>query len=108
MYQQLRQVEFMLNRQWRDVDLQEIETAARKSLEAVRKQVQLAQATAKDYELVESEEDTHAQVRLLPKVVRSLEQLRAGILKSSEYDLIGTVDVAQLSAQLDELIDRMR
>jgi len=34
--------------------------------------------------------------------------LRAGILKASEYDLVGAVDVAQISAQLDELIDRLR
>jgi hypothetical protein len=108
MYQQLRQVEFMLKGFWRNIDLQELETAARKSLEAVRRQVQLAQAVAKDYEFVESEEDTRAQVRLLPKLVKALEQLRTGILKSSEYDLVGAVDVAQLTSQLDELIDRLR
>lgn len=98
----------MLNGFWREIDLQALETAARKSLEAVRKQMQLAQSVAKDYEFVESEEDTRAQVRLLPRVVKALEQLRAGILKSSEFDLVGAVDVAQLTSQLDELIDRLR
>lgn len=108
MYQQLRQVEFMLKGFWRNIDLQDLETSSRKSLEVVRQQLQLAQAVAKDYEFVESEEDTRAQVRLLPKVIKALEQLRAGILKSSEYDLVGAVDVAQLTSQLDELTDRLR
>lgn len=108
MYQQLRQVEFMLNGFWREIDPQELETGARRSLEAVRRYVQLAQAAAKDYEFVESEEDTRAQIRLLPKVVKALEQLRAGILKSSEYELVGAVDVAQLTSQLDELTERLR
>ncbi len=108
MYQQLRQVEFMLKGFRRNIDLQDLETSSRKSLEVVRQQLQLAQAVAKDYEFVESEEDTRAQVRLLPKVIKALEQLRAGILKSSEYDLVGAVDVAQLTSQLDELTDRLR
>jgi hypothetical protein len=107
-YQQLRQVEFTLNALWGNVELQDLETPARRSLEAVRRQVYSAQVVAKDYEMSESEEDTRAQLKLLPKAVKSLEQLRASILKASEYDLIGAVDIALMSAQLDELIDRLR
>jgi hypothetical protein len=107
-YQELRQVEFALGSLWGNVELQDLDTPARKALEATRRQVQAAQAVAKDYEFSESEEDTRAQLRLLPKAVKSLEQLRGYILKASEYDLLGAVDVAQLSAQLDTLIDRLR
>lgn len=107
-YQQLRQVEFTLGSLWGNVDLQDLDTSPRKAIEATRRQVQAAQAVAKDYEFSESEEDTRAQLRLLPKTVKSLEQLRACILKASEYDLLGAVDVAQLSAELDALIDRLR
>lgn len=108
MYNQLRQINFALNRLWNATDPQSLEAPARKSLDAVRRQVQAAQATIRDYELLELEEDTKAQLRILPKAVKALEQLRSGILKSSEYDLIGPVDVAQLTAELDELIDKLR
>ncbi len=107
-YHQLRQIGFVLNGLWNGIDLPALDNGARRALDAVRRHVQTAQAVARDYELLESEEDTRAQLRLLPKAVVSLEQLRAAILKASEYDLIGPVDVAQLSAQLDELIDRLR
>lgn len=107
-YQQLRQIEFTLNGLWNGTELQDLEPAARKSVELVKRQVFAAQAAAKDYELSELEEDTRAQLRLLPKAIKTLEQLRAGMLKTSEYELIGVVDVAQLSAELDELIDRLK
>lgn len=107
-YQQLRQIEMVLNRLWGGLDTHELDPAGRKSLETVRRQIRAAQAAARDYELAEYEEDTKAQLKLLPKTVKALEQLRSSILKASEYDLVGAVDVAQISAQLDELIDRLR
>ena len=107
-FQQLRQIEMVLNRLWGGLDTRELDPAGRKSLETVRRQIRAAQATARDYEIAGYEEDTRAQLKLLPKTVKALEQLRAGILKASEYDLVGAVDVAQISAQLDELIDRLR
>lgn len=107
-YQELRQIEFTLVASWRGLDLQELETPARRSIEAVRRQAQLAQAVAKDYEMSAAEEDTRAQLRLLPKIIKALEQLRSAILKASEYELVGPVDVAQLSALVDDQIDRLR
>ncbi len=106
-YQQLRQINFVLNRLWSDIDPQSLDSSSRKALDAVRRQIQTAQAIVRDYELSEYEEDTRAQLRILPKAVKALEQLRASVLKASEYDLIGPVDVAQLSSQLDELIDKL-
>lgn len=108
MYQQLRQVEFGLNRLWNGVDAALLEVPARRSLEAVRRHVRQAQALARDYEISEAEEDTRLQIRLLPRLIKGLEQLRIAILKASEYDLIGAVDVAQQTAQLDASIERLR
>ncbi len=107
-YQQLRNIGFSINRLWSNMDVQDFEPAARKSIEAVRRCIQAAQSVAKDYEMTEAEEDTKAQLRLMPKLVKALDQLRASILKASEYDLIGVVDVAQLSAELDDLTERYR
>lgn len=82
--------------------------AAQKAYDTLYRRVQLAQHVVRDYEQSAAEEDTRTQLRLLPKVVKCLEELRESILVASQHDLVGAVDVAQLSAQLDELIDRLR
>lgn len=104
-YRQLRQVEFQVQR-WRPG--LETERAAQKAFATLLRRVQMASAVARDYEMSEFEEDTRAQLRLLPRVVKELEAVREALLKASEYDLVGAVDVAQLSAQLDELSDSLR
>lgn len=104
-YQQLRQVEFLVQG-WRPHA--DASRGAHKAYDGLYRRVQLTTAVLRDYELSESEEDTRAQLRTLPKAVKSLEQLRESVLYASEYDLIGVVDVAQLTSQLDELIDRLR
>jgi hypothetical protein len=106
-YQQLWQIEHTLVGLWNKIDLQDLETPARRSIEAFRRQMQITKAIARDYEMSEAEEDPLAQLRLLPKLAKAIEQLRATILKASEYDLVGAVDVAQLSAILDEQLDRL-
>lgn len=78
------------------------------AFESMQKRARAAQRVLKDYEMSESEEDTRAQLRILPKAVKGLEQLRESLLDASQYDLIGAVDVAQQSAQIDELIDRLK
>jgi hypothetical protein len=104
-YRQLRQIEFTVQgwRQYGDVDRE-----AAKAYEALLRRVQRSGVVLKDYEELELAEDTRAQLRALPKVVKSLEQVRESILKASEHDLVGAVDVAHLSAELDELIARLR
>ncbi len=104
-YQQLRQIEFMINGLRPEMDADRV---VHKAFESLQKKVQVAQQTLKDYEMAESEEDTRAQLRILPRAVKSLEQLREAVLHASQYDLIGPVDVAQQSAEIDELIDRLK
>ncbi len=104
-YQQLRQVGFTVNRLRPDMGADQV---VQKAFADLQKRVLAAQRILRDYEMTESEEDTRAQLRILPKAVKSLEQLRESILHASQYDLIGAVDVAQQSAQIDGLIDRLR
>jgi hypothetical protein len=102
-YQQLRQVEFTvqgLRPGW------EAARPAQKAYDALLRQVQASQHALRDYEL--SVDDARAQARLLPRGIKSIEGVRAGILKASEFELIGAVQVAHMTAQLDELIDRLR
>jgi hypothetical protein len=106
-YQQLRQIEASVNRFGNAIDRDAQTAASMRSFEALRRDVRLARDTLKDYEMFELEEDTRKQAKLLPQAIKSLEKVRASLLKASEYELISAIDVAQLSAELDELIDKL-
>jgi hypothetical protein len=108
LYQRLRSIERDLNALWRGHENAELPAAARRSQEALRRHIRLALLAARDYELSAAEQDTRAQLRLLPKLTKELEQVRASILKASEFDLVGAVDVAQLTSQLDSLTDQLQ
>jgi|GEM_PF-2561308 len=108
LYKQLRQLEQVFNRLWNSLDMITLETAARRSLENFRRQVRAAQAVARDYESFQMEEDTKSQLKVLPKLIKSLEQTRSTILTASEHDLVGPVDVAQQTSLLDAAIERLR
>lgn len=55
----------------------------------------------RDYGMAETRTE---QERLAKAAAERLEALQANILKASEYNLLGAADVAQLSAQLQQLI----
>lgn len=103
-YHQLRQLGFAAQG-WRPAD--DADRKAQKAYDALQRRLQLAESAMRDYELSSYEEDTRTQMRLLPRAVKGLEGVREALLTASEYDLVGAVDVAQTSAQLDELIDRL-
>jgi hypothetical protein len=107
-YQQLRNFESTVNRLGQAIDFDVHTTAGRRAFESLKREVRVARDMLKDYEMFELEEDLRKQAQLLPRAIKGLEKLRANLLKASEYDLIGAIDVAQLSAQLDELIDKLR
>ncbi len=106
-YQQLRQIESAIKLLRPDADVGG-GLAVQKAFETLQKQVSKAQQAIRDYDLTESEKDVKARLRILARAVKSLEQLRESILTASQYDIIGVVDVAQMSAQLDEIIDRFK
>jgi hypothetical protein len=107
-YQQLRQMEMAINRFGISADMDMQSTAGRRSFEALKRDARLARDMLKDYEMFELEEDSRKQMALLPRVIRCLEKLRSSMLKASEYDLISAIDIAQLSSQLDELMDKLK
>lgn len=102
-YQQLRRIEFAVQGCRPGYEAGQ---AAHKAFDSLLRQVQLAQQIVRDYEL--SEDSAKTQLRILPRAVKSLEKVRTALLKASEYELVGAVDAAQLSAQLDEMAERLR
>lgn len=107
-YKQLRQLEFELSRLSSSIDVGEHDRTALKALESLRRTLRNTQILARDYGQSEVEEDTRGQLKVLPRLVQGIEQLRAGILKVSEYNMISAVDVAQSTAQLDLLLAGLR
>jgi len=107
-YQQVRQLSFTLNRLVSQTDLELRPTVVIKMVDALKHSARSAQDTLKEYEMFELEEDVRKQAKALPKAIKSLEKLRENLLKASEYEVVGAVDVAQISAELDELIVRLR
>lgn len=104
-YRYLRQLQFFVQGCRPEVTA---DSSVHRAFNSLLGHVQQAQHVLRDYELTEAEEDTRGQLRLLPKVIKSLETVRASLLKASEYELVGAVDVAQYAAGLDELMDRLR
>jgi len=107
-YQQVRQLSFILNMLVGQADLELRPNVVIKAVDALKYSARSAQDTLKEYEMFELEEDVRKQAKALPKAIKSLEKLRENLLKASEYEVVGAVDVAQISAELDELIVRLR
>jgi hypothetical protein len=63
-----------------------------------------ARLDARDYEYAETRAE---QLRIVKEAKERLEQLQQGILKASEYNLFSAVDVAELSARIQQLISGM-
>jgi hypothetical protein len=59
----------------------------------------------RDYELSETRDE---QLRHAAIARERLEQLRLNVLAASEHNLFSAVDVAQISAQVDEIVSNLR
>lgn len=81
------------------------DASIRKAIQAINKNLEIAQKFLHDYE---REEDAYKQATILPQGIERLENLRKNILDASQYDVFGAVDVAHLTAKIDQLIERLR
>jgi hypothetical protein len=59
----------------------------------------------RDYELADSQAE---QLKLTRTAIKRLERLRQSVLTASEHNIFGTVDVAQISASIDQIIDNIK
>lgn len=89
----------------RRVDQLKLEAKPRNVLANLRQALGDAQIYTRDYELAEMRDEQLANAK---KAKKYLTQARQNILKSSEFNIFGAVDVAQLSAQIDQLIGDLR
>lgn len=86
------------------IDLFDIEAPAVRITQSLKKRLIEARLDIRDYELSETREE---QLNDASSGKRKLEELRKDILAASEYNIFSPVDVAQLTAQLELIVERL-
>ncbi len=98
----IKQLEVQVNGKLSSVDLYGLERVQQKIVTAIKRELVDARLDIRDYELSETRAE---QLKCAKNAHKRIDSLRAQILSASEYDLFGAVDVAQLTAQLDQIAD---
>ena len=77
----------------------------RRVVASLKSELTDARLDIRDYELSETREEQLGKVR---DAKRRLELIRKGILAASEYNIFTAIDVAQLTAQLEQISENVR
>ena len=86
-------------------ELNTLGTAERDAMVALRTDVTAARIA---YEYSQAEDDARATIRAVEETIERLEAVREELLAASQYDLLTTVDVAQLSALTEHILEAVR
>lgn len=101
----VKQVDNQINMILRKVNLRQLANREVKLLVVLRQNLSDARIYAHDYELSEMREE---QLNNAKRARKYLEQVLQQILKASEHNIFGPVDVAHLSAQIDQTIGDLK
>ena len=83
----------------RQVDLSKLSSKERNIIMKLKQELSDAKIYARDYELSETLEE---QIENAGRAKKDLEKARKNILHASEYDLFGPIDVAHLTAEIEQ------
>jgi hypothetical protein len=98
----IKQLEVQINGKLSSVDLYELERPQQKIVATLKRELVDCRLDIRDYELSETRDE---QLKNAKHAHKRVDALRAQILSASEYDLFGAVDVAQLTAQLEQIAE---
>lgn len=101
----VKQVDNQISMILRKVNLRQLADREAKLLASLRQNLTDARIYAHDYELSEMREEQLANAKRAKKF---LEQARQQILRASEHNIFGPVDVAHLTAQIDQVKDELK
>jgi len=87
------------------MDIFSLPAAERRIVTSLKDEVVDARLDIRDYELSETRDEQLGKAR---DAKRRLEKIRKEILAASEYNVFGAADVAQLSAELEQIIENLR
>jgi hypothetical protein len=102
---QAKNLETRVNSILRKFDFSRLNTDQRESLLALRQDLVNARIYTTDYELSETREE---QLQNAKRAKQWLASARKKILKASEYNIFGAVDVAHLSARIDQISEDLK
>ncbi len=85
-------------------DVDSLDQAQRREFKLMKRLLADARLDTRDYELSETRVE---QVGKAVQARNRLEELRLHILRASEHNVFSAIDVAQISAQLDEIIAKL-
>ena len=77
----------------------------RKAIEKIKQVSAEARLDVRDWEYSDSREELGQNAK---RAVKRIDELRALILQASEYGIFGAVDVADITARLEEVADSLR
>jgi hypothetical protein len=94
-------LELQINNILRKFDLRKLGTVERNILAKLQQNLTDSRIYASDYELSETREE---QIDNAKTAKKWLDQARTNILAASEFNIFGAIDVAHLTAQIDQII----
>lgn len=96
----VKQLDTDINRVLRRIDLYKLSEKPRKAVAELKQSLIDARRYAQGYEYSETREEQLDNAKAAKKWLAGA---RAQILKASEFDIFGPIDVAHLTAQIDQL-----
>ena len=100
----IKRLETHLNGVLSALDIFDLPAGERKIITLLKSDLVDARLDVRDYELSETRDE---QIKKATEAKKRLERLRKGILAASEYNVFSAIDVAQLTAQLEQIIENI-
>jgi hypothetical protein len=104
LYNQAKELELQISSILSSYDVGELPMQQKDLVTKLKHQLVDARLDARDYEYAETRAE---QLKHAKEGKKRLKELSQSLLKASEYNLFGAVDVAQLSARIEQLISGM-
>jgi transposase len=101
----IKQLDAQINSALRGFDFSKFSVKERDILANLRQNLTNARIYTTDYELSETREE---QLENTKKAKKWLEQARKNILIASESNIFGAIDIAHLTAQMDQIISELK
>jgi hypothetical protein len=101
----VKQLDSQISNILRKVYLRKLSSKERDVLSMLQQNLVDSRIYIRDYELSETREE---QLDNSKEAKKWLEQARKNILAASEFNIFGAIDVAHLSAQIDQIISDLK
>lgn len=101
----MKALDTQLNSVLSGLDVASLPRSEQRLVNGLKHDIVDARLDIRDYELSETRDE---QLHKAREAKKRLERIRKGILATSEYNVFSAVDVAQLTAQLEQISENVR